>query len=130
MKILIVEDTITMRHILLHMLRNLGFEDLEEAVDGAHALEVIKKHKFDLIITDMNMPRMDGFELLQAVKADQKLAHIPVMMVTCDTDMDKIKIALAAKVAGFILKPFNQQTLDKQLKRFCRKQSQSVKATL
>ena len=116
MKILVVEDTMTMRHIMLHMLRTLGYQDLEEAVDGAHALDAVRKHKIDLVITDMNMPRKDGFALLQEIKADPELAHIPVMMVTCDPDLDKIQLAVAAKVAGFIVKPFNLQTLEKQIK--------------
>ncbi len=116
MKILVVEDTMTMRHIMLHMLRTLGYEDLEEAVDGAHALDVMGRHKIDLVITDMNMPKKDGFALLQEVKANPRLAHIPIMMVTCDPDLDKIQLAVAAKVAGFIVKPFNLQTLEKQLK--------------
>ncbi|MCL1038415.1 response regulator [Shewanella submarina] len=117
MKILVVEDTITMRHIMLHMLRTLGYEDVEEAVDGCHALELISKQKIDLVITDMNMPKMDGFKLLQTIKADPQLAHIPVMMVTCDADKDNIQLAMAAKVAGFIIKPFNLGTLEKQLKK-------------
>lgn len=116
MKILVVEDTMTMRHIMLHMLRTLGYEDLEEAVDGAHALDVMSRHKIDLVITDMNMPKKDGFALLQEVKANPKLAlsqtgTIPIMMVTCDPDLDKIQLAVAAKVAGFIVNPFNLGTL-------------------
>ncbi|MCF1427787.1 MAG: response regulator [Shewanella sp.] len=121
MKILVVDDTITIRHIMLHLLRLLGYEELEEAVDGTHALHIISRQKIDLIITDIHMPKKDGFALVQEIKANPDLAHIPVMMVTCDADADKIQIALAAKVAGFIVKPFNLVTLERQLKLLMRK---------
>jgi len=117
MKVLVVDDMAAMRHVMMNMLRHVGFEHLDEAVDGFQALGMLKNASYDLVITDLNMPKMDGQQLLKSIRNDQKLKDTPVIMVTCENDKKKVQQALLEKVSGFILKPFNLQTLEKQLSR-------------
>ena len=117
MKVLVVDDMATMRHVMMNMLRYVGFEQLDEAVDGLQAFSMLKNAKYDLVITDLNMPKMSGQQLLQLIRSDQKLKDTPVIMVTCENDKQKVQQALLEKVSGFILKPFNLQILENQLKR-------------
>lgn len=117
MKVLVVDDMAAMRHVMMNMLRHVGFEQLDEAVDGYQALGMLKNSQYDLVITDLNMPKMDGQQLLKSIRNDQALKDTPVIMVTCENDKQKVQQALLEKVSGFILKPFNLQTLEKQLSR-------------
>ena len=117
MKVLVVDDMAAMRHVMMNMLRHVGFEQLDEAVDGFQALGMLKNSQYDLVITDLNMPKMDGQQLLKSIRNDQALKDTPVIMVTCENDKQKVQQALLEKVSGFILKPFNLQTLEKQLSR-------------
>ena len=117
MKVLVVDDMAAMRHVMMNMLRHVGFEHLDEAVDGFQALGMLKNASYDLVITDLNMPKIDGQQLLKSIRNDQKLKDTPVIMVTCENDKQKVQQALLEKVSGFILKPFNLQTLEKQLSR-------------
>ena len=117
MKVLVVDDMAAMRHVMLNMLRHVGFKQLDEAVDGFQALGMLKNNQYDLVITDLNMPKMDGQQLLKSIRNDQALKDTPVIMVTCENDKQKVQQALLEKVSGFILKPFNLQTLEKQLSR-------------
>tara|TARA_Y100000588_G_C14205584_1_gene904512 strand:+ start:393 stop:761 length:369 start_codon:yes stop_codon:yes gene_type:complete len=117
MKVLVVDDMVAMRHVMINMLRHVGFEQLDEAVDGFQALGMLKNTSYDLVITDLNMPKMDGQQLLKSIRNDQKLKDTPVIMVTCENDKQKVQQALLEKVSGFILKPFNLKTLEKQLSR-------------
>jgi len=117
MRVLVVDDMAAMRHVMINMLRHVGFEHLDEAVDGFQALGMLKNASYDLVITDLNMPKMDGQQLLKSIRNDQKLKDTPVIMVTCENDKKKVQQALLEKVSGFILKPFNLQTLEKQLSR-------------
>ncbi|GMM84156.1 response regulator [Pseudoalteromonas sp. MTN2-4] len=117
MKVLVVDDMAAMRHVMMNMLRHVGFEHLDEAIDGFQALGMLKNASYDLVITDLNMPKMDGQQLLKSIRNDQKLKDTPVIMVTCENDKKKVQQALLEKVSGFILKPFNLQTLEKQLSR-------------
>ena len=117
MRVLVVDDMAAMRHVMINMLRHVGFEHLDEAVDGFQALGMLKNASYDLVITDLIMPKMDGQQLLKSIRNDQKLKDTPVIMVTCENDKKKVQQALLEKVSGFILKPFNLQTLEKQLSR-------------
>ncbi|CAM2875530.1 response regulator [Pseudoalteromonas distincta] len=117
MKILVVDDMPLMRHVLINMLRRLEYSDIVEATNGLQALAFLRNQHFDLVITDLHMPKMDGVNLLANIRKDKALADIPVLMVTCEDGTDKVKQIIAAKVSGFIVKPFNMNILSSQLKR-------------
>ncbi len=117
MKILIVDDFSTMRRIIKNLLRDLGFTNTEEADDGTTALPMLQTGKFDLLITDWNMPGMQGIDLLRAVRADEKLATLPVLMVTAEQKREQIIEAAKAGVNGYIVKPFTAQTLKEKLEK-------------
>lgn len=117
MKILIVDDFSTMRRIIKNLLRELGFNNTAEADDGSSALPMLRKHDFDFLITDWNMPGMSGLDLLKAVRADDRLAGLPVLMVTAERKRDNIVIAAEAGVNGYIVKPFTAATLNEKMER-------------
>lgn len=115
MKILIVDDFSTMRRIIKNLLRDLGFTNTSEADDGTTALPMLQSGDFELLITDWNMPGMQGIELLRQVRSDDKLAELPVLMVTAEQKRDQIVEAAQAGVNGYIVKPFTAQTLKEKL---------------
>ncbi|MCX8048639.1 MAG: chemotaxis response regulator CheY [Methylohalobius sp.] len=117
LKILVVDDFATMRRIIKNLLRELGFMNVAEADDGLTALPKLKTGEFDLLITDWNMPGMTGIDLLKAVRADEKLAHLPVLMVTAEARRDQIVAAAQAGVNGYIIKPFTASTLQEKLEK-------------
>ncbi|GAB6068069.1 chemotaxis response regulator CheY [Methylothermus subterraneus] len=117
MKILVVDDFSTMRRIIKNLLRELGFTNIAEADDGQTALPKLKSGDFDLLITDWNMPGMTGIDLLRAVRADEKLAKLPVLMVTAEARRDQIVAAAQAGVNGYIIKPFTAATLKDKLEK-------------
>lgn len=117
LKILVVDDFATMRRIIKNLLRELGFTNVAEADDGATALPKLKSGEFDLLITDWNMPVMTGIDLLRAVRADEKLAGLPVLMVTAEARRDQIVAAAQAGVNGYIIKPFTAATLKEKLEK-------------
>jgi two-component system chemotaxis response regulator CheY len=111
MKILIVDDFSTMRRIIKNLLRELGFNNTIEADDGLTALPILKAGGIDFLVTDWNMPGMQGIDLLKAVRADAKLSSIPVLMVTAETKREQIMVAAQAGVNGYVVKPFTAGTL-------------------
>lgn len=111
MKILVVDDFVTMRNITRTFLSELGFTRIEEADDGLTALPLLEAQSFDFLITDWNMPGMTGLELTKAVRANAELAQLPILMVTSEARRDQILAAAAAGVNGYIVKPFTQETL-------------------
>jgi two-component system chemotaxis response regulator CheY len=115
MKILIVDDFSTMRRIIKNLLRDLGFTNVTEADDGNTALPMLKQTKFDFLITDWNMPGMQGIDLLKAVRADATLKSLPVLMVTAESKRDQIVEAAQAGVNGYIVKPFTAATLKEKI---------------
>lgn len=115
MKILIVDDFSTMRRIIKNLLRDLGFNNTSEADDGQTALPVLQAGDFDFLVTDWNMPGMTGIELLKAVRADPRLAKLPVLMVTAEAKRDQIVEAAQAGVNGYIVKPFTAVTLKEKI---------------
>lgn len=115
MKILIVDDFSTMRRIIKNLLRELGFNNTMEADDGSTALPMLKSGGFDFLITDWNMPNMEGIALLKAVRADPMLKSLPVLMVTAEAKRDQIVEAAQAGVNGYIVKPFTAETLKEKI---------------
>lgn len=115
MKILIVDDFSTMRRIIKNLLRDLGFNNTQEADDGNSALPMLQSGNFDFLVTDWNMPGMTGIDLLKAVRADAKLAGLPVLMVTAEAKKDQIIEAAQAGVNGYIVKPFTAVTLKEKI---------------
>jgi two-component system chemotaxis response regulator CheY len=115
MRILVVDDMPSMRSVVVHMLISLGHTHNDEAENGIEALKMLRLHDYDLLITDLHMPNLNGQQLLAKVRSDNKLQNLPVLMVSCEDDKDKILALVAGKVTGFMMKPFNISTLKKQL---------------
>jgi len=118
-KILVVDDFATMRRIIKNVLVQLGYTNIVEADDGTSALEVLQQEKIDLILSDWNMPRMTGLELLKAVRADAATAAIPFIMVTAEARQENIMEAVKAKVSQYIVKPFTAETMQEKLAKVC-----------
>ncbi len=117
MKILVVDDFSTMRRIIKNLLRDLGFNNTSEADDGSTALPILQNGNFDFLVTDWNMPGMQGIDLLKAVRSDPKLAKLPVLMVTAESKRDQIVEAAQAGVNGYIVKPFTAVTLKEKIEK-------------
>ncbi len=117
MKILIVDDFSTMRRIIKNLLRDLGFTNTSEADDGSTALPMLQNGRFDFLITDWNMPGMSGIDLLRAVRADEKLKTMPVLMVTAEAKRDQIIEAAQAGVNGYVVKPFTAAALKEKIEK-------------
>jgi two-component system chemotaxis response regulator CheY len=117
MKILVVDDFSTMRRIIKNLLRDLGYTNTQEADDGQSALPMLQQTEFDFLITDWNMPGMQGIDLLKAVRADPNLASLPVLMVTAESKRDQIVEAAQAGVNGYIVKPFTAVTLKEKIEK-------------
>ena len=115
MKVLVVDDFSTMRRIVKNLLRDLGFTNISEADDGSTALPMLQGGDFDFVVTDWNMPGMQGIDLLKAIRADDSLKHIPVLMVTAEAKKEQIVMAAQAGVNGYIVKPFTAATLKTKL---------------
>ena len=115
MKVLVVDDFSTMRRIVKNLLRDLGFTNISEADDGSTALPMLQGGDFDFVVTDWNMPGMQGIDLLKAIRADASLSHIPVLMVTAEAKKEQIVMAAQAGVNGYIVKPFTAATLKTKL---------------
>ena len=115
MKILIVDDFSTMRRIIKNLLRDLGYNNTHEADDGNTALPMLKNGDYQFVVTDWNMPGMQGIDLLKAIRLDDKLKHLPVLMVTAEAKREQIIEAAQAGVNGYIVKPFTASTLKEKL---------------
>jgi two-component system chemotaxis response regulator CheY len=115
MKFLVVDDFATIRRIVKGVINELGFSNVTEADDGSTALPLLRDGNFDFLITDWNMPGMPGLDLLKAVRANPKLAKLPVLMVTAEAKRDQIVAAAQAGVNGYIIKPFTAEVLKKKL---------------
>ena len=121
MKFLIVDDFSTMRRIVRGLLKESGYTNAEEAEDGAVALNMLKNGKFDFVVSDINMPNMNGFELLKAIKTDDALKHLPVLMVTAEAKKEDIVLAAQTGAAGYIVKPFTKATLEEKVNHILKK---------
>lgn len=121
MKFLVVDDFSTMRRIVRNLLKELGYNNVEEAEDGAVAMNMLKNGDFDFVVSDWNMPNMDGLTMLQNIRADAKLATTPVLMVTAEAKKENIIAAAQAGASGYVVKPFTAATLDEKLSKIFEK---------
>ena len=117
MKVLVVEDFATMRRIVKYVLKQIGFTNIIEADDGSAALAVLKKDKVDLIVSDWNMPKVSGLELLKSVRSDESMKDMPFLMVTADGQKDSIVQAVQAGVSNYVVKPFTADTVKEKLEQ-------------
>lgn len=121
LKFLIVDDFSTMRRIVRGLLKEMGCNNADEAEDGVVALAMMKAQKYDFVVSDINMPNMNGFELLKAIKAEEGLRHIPVLMVTAEARKEDIVMAAQSGAAGYIVKPFTKATLEEKVQKILQK---------
>jgi len=121
LKFLIVDDFSTMRRIVRGLLKEMGCHNADEAEDGSAALHMLKNGRYDFVVSDINMPNMNGFDLLKAIKADEGLKHIPVLMVTAEARKEDIVLAAQSGAAGYIVKPFTKATLEEKLQKILQK---------
>lgn len=112
LRFLIVDDFSTMRRIVRNLLKESGYSDADEAEDGVAALQKLRNGVFDFVVSDINMPNMNGFQLLAEIKKDDKLKHIPVLMVTAEARKEDIVLAAQQGASGYIVKPFTKATLE------------------
>ncbi len=118
MKILVVDDFSTMRRIVRNLLKELGFVNIHEAEDGVDALAKLRtEYNFQFVVSDWNMPNMTGIELLRAIRADERLKHLPVLMVTAEAKRENIIEAAQAGASGYVVKPFTAGTLNEKLQK-------------
>jgi two-component system chemotaxis response regulator CheY len=117
MKFLIVDDFSTMRRIVRGLLKEMGHVDCDEAEDGAVALGKLRNGRFDFVVTDINMPNMNGFELLEAIRTDASLRQLPVLMVTAEARKEDIVRAAQLRASGYIVKPFSKATLEEKVQK-------------
>jgi two-component system chemotaxis response regulator CheY len=117
MKILVVDDFSTMRRIVKNVLKQLGFENIEEAEDGAQALAKLKLGGYGFMVSDWNMPNMDGLQLLKAVRADPALKGLPVLMVTAEAEKHMVVTAIQAGVNNYVVKPFTAEIFKEKMDR-------------
>jgi len=115
MNVLIVDDYKTMLRILRNLLTQLNFTNIDEAMDGTQALEQLKQKSFGLVISDWNMEPMTGIQLLREVRSDDKLKHMPFIMITAESKSENVIAAKEAGVSNYIVKPFNAETLKAKL---------------
>jgi two-component system chemotaxis response regulator CheY len=121
MKFLVVDDFSTMRRIVRNLLKELGFANVDEAEDGAIALQKLQGGSFDFVVSDWNMPNMDGLTLLQTIRATPTLKHLPVLMITAEAKKENIIAAAQAGASGYIVKPFTSATLSEKLQKIFEK---------
>lgn len=121
LKFLIVDDFSTMRRIVRGLLKEMGCNNADEAEDGAVALNMMKTARYDFVVSDINMPNMNGFDLLKAIKADESLRHVPVLMVTAEARKEDIVLAAQSGAAGYIVKPFTKATLEEKVQKILQK---------
>lgn len=115
MKILVVDDFSTMRKIIKNLLKQAGYKNIVEAEDGGEALKVVKSEKVDFIISDWNMPNMNGLEFLKAVRADSESSSLPFLMVTAEGLQENVVAAVKAGVSNYVVKPFTAEVLDEKI---------------
>lgn len=121
LRFLIVDDFSTMRRIIRGLLKEAGYTDADEAEDGVAALQKLRNGRFDFVVSDINMPNMNGFQLLAQIKADDKLKHLPVLMVTAEARKEDIVAAAQGGAAGYIVKPFTKATLEDKITNILKK---------
>lgn len=121
LKFLIVDDFSTMRRIVRNLLKEIGYNNADEAEDGVAALAKLRGGNFDFVVSDVNMPNMTGFELLAQIRADENLKSLPVLMVTAEAKKENILAAAQAGASGYIVKPFTKATLEEKVMKIVQK---------
>ena len=121
LRFLVVDDFSTMRRIVRNLLKELGYANVDEAEDGVMALAKLRSESFDFVVSDWNMPNMDGLTMLQNIRADPALAKLPVLMVTAEAKKENIIAAAQAGASGYVVKPFTAATLDEKLNKIFEK---------
>ena len=121
MSMLVVDDFPTMRRIVRSLLKELGFSNVEEAEDGQDALNKLRSGNFEFVVSDWNMPNLDGLEMLKQIRADEKLKHLPVLMVTAEAKKENIIAAAQAGANGYVVKPFTAAILEEKLNKIFEK---------
>jgi Response regulator containing CheY-like receiver, AAA-type ATPase, and DNA-binding domains len=117
MKILVVDDMSTMRRIVKNILKQIGFNNLEEAENGQDALAKLHADTYGFVVSDWNMPIMMGIDLLRAIRADEKLKTIPVLMVTAEAQKENLMEAVQAGVSNYVVKPFTAETMQEKINK-------------
>ena len=120
-KFLVVDDFSTMRRIIRNLLKELGYTNVDEAEDGVMALSKLRNEQFDFVVSDWNMPNMDGLTILKTIRADPALSKLPVLMVTAEAKKENIIAAAQAGASGYVVKPFTAATLDEKLTKIFEK---------
>ena len=128
MKFLIVDDFSTMRRIVRNLLKEIGHTDADEAEDGVMALDKLRNGNFQFVVSDINMPNMNGFQLLAEIKKDESLKHLPVLMVTAEARKEDIIQAAQGGAAGYIVKPFTKATLEEKVQKICQRMAAAATA--
>ncbi|WP_414499470.1 MULTISPECIES: chemotaxis response regulator CheY [unclassified Zymobacter] len=121
MKFLVIDDFPTMRRIVRNLLKELGYANVEEAEDGVDALNKLREGSFDFVVSDWNMPNLDGLEMLKQIRQDDQLKHLPVLMVTAEAKKENIIEAAQAGASGYVVKPFTAGTLEEKLNKIFEK---------
>ena len=121
MKFLIVDDFSTMRRIIRGLLKEIGYLNADEAEDGVAALNLLRNANYDFVVSDINMPNMNGFDLLSQIKKDETLRHLPVLMVTAEARKEDIVRAAQEGAAGYNVKPFTKATLEEKVAKIMQK---------
>ena len=115
-RFLVVDDFTTMRRILRNLLSELGFRQVDEASDGRMALEMLRQNSYDFVISDINMPRINGYELLRQIRADAALKELPVLLITSEASKDDVLQAIRLGANGTILKPLTKSSLEEKVR--------------
>ncbi|TFH86704.1 chemotaxis protein CheY [Billgrantia azerbaijanica] len=121
MSFLVVDDFPTMRRIVRSLLKELGYTNVEEAEDGQDALTKLRGGSFEFVVSDWNMPNLDGLEMLKQIRADDALKELPVLMVTAEAKKENIIAAAQAGASGYVVKPFTAATLEEKLNKIFEK---------
>ncbi|AMD01813.1 MULTISPECIES: chemotaxis response regulator CheY [Halomonas] len=121
MSFLVVDDFPTMRRIVRSLLKELGYTNVEEAEDGQEALSKLRSGGFEFVVSDWNMPNLDGLEMLKQIRADDGLKELPVLMVTAEAKKENIIAAAQAGASGYVVKPFTAATLEEKLNKIFEK---------
>jgi len=126
LKFLIVDDFSTMRRIVRNLLKEAGYANADEAEDGVVALQKLQGGGFDFVVSDINMPNMNGFELLKAIRADAAMKALPVLMITAEARKEDIVLAAQTGASGYIVKPFTKATLEEKVVKILQKHSMAA----
>ncbi len=116
-KILVVDDMSTMRRIIKNLLMQLGYKNIDEAEDGLAGLQKLRSGKYDFVVTDWNMPNMTGLEMVQEIRKDPNLKHLPILMVTAEAKKENVIMAIKAGVNNYIVKPFPAEVLKEKMEK-------------